>query len=67
MVMLGQQIEKHFEKNGVNLSQAAQALGISVPELNEMLHGEKRISAEDYYRICHFLGVDLNHFFNHSG
>lgn len=65
--MLGNQIRQYLEQNGVELSHAAQALDIPLDELDEILHETKRISAEDYYGICRFLGVELDYFFHQPG
>lgn len=60
--MLGQEIKKHMDKNGIKYSYIAARIGVSDQVFSAMLAGKRKITAEEYFRICAALHVERDTF-----
>ena len=59
---LGVQIKEYLEQRGIKQSWLAGMTGIDTVTLNCILNGNRRILAEEYFKICHALGLPLETF-----
>ena len=60
--MIGDDIKKYLNNNGIKQSIISEKTGISEPKLSMMLNGKRRIEVTEYFRICDSLGVPLDTF-----
>ncbi len=56
------EIKKFIKDNGLPLPKISKKIGVSNETLIAMLNGKKEITAEEYFLICHALGVNLSYF-----
>ena len=64
--MLHEKIKKYLIEHGIKQTFLAQKLGIPDPTLSDMLAGQRKIYADEYYKICNALGVSLTYFFEEA-
>lgn len=61
--MIYQAIKKFIDENGLTQSFIARKAGMTKVALSESLRGNRRLTADEYVRICDALGVSAD-FFN---
>lgn len=61
--MLHEKIKKYLIDHGIKQTFLAEKLGIADPVVSDMLSGQRKISAVEYYQICQALKVPLEYFF----
>lgn len=60
--MLGAKIKNYILEQGLKIGVIAQKSGFSFQTFSAMLNGNRKIMAEDYFRICKVLDVPLEKF-----
>ena len=60
---LGEELYKHLKEKGVRFSYLAEKIGIPKQSLNAVFKGKRKITAIEYFKACHVLGVSAD-FFN---
>lgn len=60
--MLGTKIKKYLHDNGIKQSYISEKTNLSIPTLNAMLNGNRKITAEEYFLICDALNVNVEFF-----
>lgn len=60
--MLGPKIKKYLHDNGIKQSYISEKTNLSIPILNAMLNGNRKITAEEYFLICDALNVNVEFF-----
>lgn len=61
--MIAEQIRRYIEKKGIKQVAIANATGMSKVAVSETLNGNRTLTAEEMKRICCFLGVPCELFF----
>ena len=56
------EIKNFIKDNGLLLPKISKTIGVSNETFIAMLNGKRKITAEEYFLICHALGVSLSHF-----
>jgi len=64
--MLGSKIREHLKKTHRTQEFLCALLDISPSTVTAMLNGERKITAEEYFKICGGLGVPLDAFKPHA-
>ena len=60
--MLNERIRTYIYNSGRKYSSVAKEAGIPNNVFSAMLHGKRKIKAEEYFSICRALGVPLEQF-----
>lgn len=60
--MLGESIKLFMKGKKIKQKFLAEKLQVSNSTLNAMLNGNRKITAEEYFKICEFLNVRLETF-----
>ena len=60
--MLNQRIKKFMEERGIKQSFLKDHLGMKASTVNALLNGNRKITAEEYFKICNALKVPLDYF-----
>lgn len=60
--MVYQRIREYLEENGITQAFIAKKTGMTKQALSDSLRGERNLTAEEYFSICHALNVDVNTF-----
>ena len=60
--MLGKRIKKYLDENGIKYIFLAEKTKIPMNTISPILNGKREIKAEQYFLICHALGVPLDKF-----
>lgn len=60
--MLNQRIKKFMEERGIKQSFLKVHLGMKASTVNALLNGNRKITAEEYFKICNALKVPLDYF-----
>lgn len=60
--MLNQRIKKFMEERGIKQSFLKEQLGMKASTVNALLNGNRKISAEEYFKICNAFKVPLDYF-----
>ena len=60
--MLGVLIKKFLDENGIKYSFVANGANIPVNSFSSMINGKRKMTAEEYVRICQVLQVDFDYF-----
>ena len=60
--MLGLKIKKYMDAKGIKQTFLADKTGMSTQIVNEILNGNRKIEAVEYYSICKALDRPLNYF-----
>lgn len=61
--MLGEKIKNYLVENGIKQRFLAEKLKLPDPVISDMLSGQRKIDAVEYYQICKALRVSLEYFF----
>lgn len=64
--MIAEQIREYIEEKGIKQIAIAKATGMSKVAVSETLNGNRTLTAEEMKRICNFLEVPCERFFNES-
>lgn len=51
-----------MEERGIKQSFLKEPLGMTASTLNSLLNGNRKLSAEEYFKICDVLDVPLEYF-----
>lgn len=60
--MLGLKIREYISESGMKLGAVAEKAEIPMNTFSAMMNGKRKITAEEYFRICRILGVPLEKF-----
>ncbi len=60
--MLGELIKKYLNENGIKHTYVAEELGIKKNLFSAMLSGKRKITAEEYFKICIVLKLNPAYF-----
>lgn len=60
--MLGNNIKRYLDNNGIKYSFVSMKTGIPMNVLSPMLNEKREIKAVEYFEICNALGVSLEEF-----
>lgn len=61
-IMLNKRIKSYMEERGIKQSFLKEPLGMTASTLNSLLNGNRKLSAEEYFKICDVLDVPLEYF-----
>lgn len=61
--MYGEEIKRYLNDNGIKYSFLASELGLSLAVLGTMLNCKRKITIEEYSKICKVLKVDFDFFY----
>lgn len=61
--MLGERIKNYLVEHGIKQRFLAEKLELPDPVISDMLSGQRKIDAVEYYQICKALRVSLEYFF----
>lgn len=61
--MIGQAILKYLKEKGITQTSIAERTGMGISTLNAILHGNRRIEVEEYFKICKVLEVSFDTFY----
>lgn len=59
---IGVMIKNYLEENGITQAFLSRKTGIETAKLNLALNGMRRLSLEEYAKICGALNLDTNYF-----
>jgi plasmid maintenance system antidote protein VapI len=62
--MIGSIIKKHLDEDGIKYSFVAKEAQIPINVFSAMINEKRKITAEEYFKICKVLKVDANYFAN---
>lgn len=60
--MLGEKIKNYLVEHGIKQRFLAEKLELPDPVISDMLSGQRKIDAVEYYQICKALRVDMEYF-----
>ena len=60
--MLGMRIREYITESGMKLGAIAEKADIPMNTFSAMMNGKRKITAEEYFKICRILGVPLEKF-----
>lgn len=60
--MFGRCIKNYLTNEGIENSVVAQKIGVTPSDFDLMLEGSRKISAEQYFKICRTLNVEIDFF-----
>jgi plasmid maintenance system antidote protein VapI len=60
--MVGDLIKKHLSERGIKQTYIAKAIGIENNVFSMMLNNKRKITAEEYFRICKAIGINAEYF-----
>lgn len=61
--MLGFKIKNYLEENGIKQTFISDKTGIPLTTLNQILNGNRKILAEEYFSICEVLHINANYIY----
>lgn len=64
--MLGAQIKRYLDENGIKQTFLAQKIGTFDSTMSDILSGKRNITAVEYYQICKALNVPMEKFIEES-
>ena len=62
--MLQKSINEYLQTNGITQASVSERTGITINALNLALNGKRKLTADEYIRICDVLKVPYNFFIN---
>ena len=65
-IVIAEQIRKYIEEKGIKQTAIANATGMSKVAVSETLNGNRTLTAEEMKRICMFLEVPCERFFEND-
>lgn len=65
--MLHDVIREYIKSHGIKQNYLAEKLGVGDRTVTDMLNGNRKILAEEYYLLCKALGVPMSYFFELLG
>lgn len=60
--MLGEKIKNYLVEHGIKQRFLAEKLELPDPVISDMLSGQRKIDAVEYYQICKALRVSMEYF-----
>ena len=60
--MLNENISAYLKRNGITQSHIAETVGIHQQTFSNMMNGKRKLTAEEYVRICRALGKSTEYF-----
>lgn len=60
--MIGLKVKKYLDEKGIKYSYLSEKAGIPMNMLSPTLNGKRKMSAEEYFRICEVLGLPAETF-----
>lgn len=64
--MIAEQIKSYIEEKGIKQIAIANGTGISKAAISSSLNGKRTLTAEELVRICRFLEVPCERFFDQA-
>ena len=61
--MVGSRIKDYLDKRGIKYTFISEAVGLPANVFSNMLNEKRKITAEEYFKICRAVGVSANEFF----
>ena len=55
--MIGLKVKKYLDENGIKYSYLSEKAGIPINMLSPTLNGKRKMSVEEYFRICEQLVI----------
>lgn len=65
--MLGALAKEYMRQNGIKQSYVAEKMGISPQILGQILNGNRKIEAKEFFDLCEAIGVDAAEFAQSAG
>ena len=65
--MLGTLIKEYMRNNGIKQSYVADKIGMSPQTLGQVLNGNRKIEAKEFFDLCEAIGVDAAEFAQTAG
>lgn len=62
--MLGLKIKSYMDEKGIKQVFLSEKTGIKPQIISSILNGARKIEAEEYFKICEALSVELEFFFS---
>ena len=62
--MIGEKIGEYLDENGITQAFLAEKAKMTPISVSMMVNGTRKVSAEEYIRICRALKLDLEYFAN---
>lgn len=62
--MLGSKIGNYIIENGYSKAEIARKIGMNKNAFTLITNGKRKVTAEEYYKICKALELPLDFFFN---
>jgi transcriptional regulator with XRE-family HTH domain len=59
---VGKKIKRYLQDNGISQAFVSRKIGITATKLNLSLNGERKLTFEEYEKICGALGVNTDMF-----
>jgi len=63
--MLGKEIKKYLDENGIKYSFVAEKIEMPMNVFSALLNEKRKLTADEYIEICFVLKVDTNYFAEH--
>jgi transcriptional regulator with XRE-family HTH domain len=60
--LIGLKVKKYLDENGIKYSYLSEKAGIPMNLLSPTLNGKRKMSVEEYFRICEVLGLPAETF-----
>lgn len=60
--MIGLKVKKYLDENGIKYSYLSEKAGIPMNMLSPTLNGKRKMSVEEYFRVCGVLGLPAETF-----
>jgi len=60
--MVYERISDYISEHGIKQSSIAKKIGISPQSFSAAMHGDRKITAEEFIAICEALGISLDRF-----
>lgn len=60
--MLGKLIGEFLDENGIKQTNAAKNAGLTVQQLNDIIHERRKVEATEYFNLCKALRVEVDYF-----
>lgn len=61
--MYGTKIKNYLDQNGIKYTHISTLTGIPLNTFSAMLNSKRKITVEEYFKICCALNVDANYFY----
>lgn len=63
---MGEKIRAYLKSHGIKQTFLAEQTGLSISVISDICLGNRKVSVEEYKKICDALGVPLDYFFENE-